>query len=391
MLQLPVYLDNNSTTQCDPRAVEAMLPYFSEKYGNAASKTHAFGWVTEEAVENARQQLAALINAHETEIIFTSGATESNNLVLKGIYEAYVSKGNHIITVATEHKAVLDSCKHIEKLGGEVTYLNVKEDGLIDINELEKNIKPSTILIAVMYANNETGVIQPVREISAVAKRHGVIFFSDAAQAIGKITVDVVKDDIDVLAFSAHKIYGPKGVGALYVRRKNPRVKVIAQMDGGGHEKNMRSGTLNVPAIVGFGKVCEVCMNEMELETERLFALRNKLENALIQNCNASINGNKEFRLPHVTNLSFDGLTANNLIMQLNKKIAVSSGSACTSALPEPSYVLKAMGLKDELANASIRFGLGRFTTEEQIDFAIKEIADTVNKLRSENKMFNLQ
>lgn len=391
MLQLPIYLDNNSTTQCDARVVETMLPFFSEKYGNAASKTHGFGWVAEEAVDVARKQLAALINADATEIIFTSGATESDNLALKGIYEAYASKGNHIITIATEHKAVSDACKHIEKLGGEITYLHVKNDGLIDVDELEKNIRPSTIVIAVMYANNETGVIQPVKEITAIAKKHGVIFFSDAAQAVGKINVDVIKDDIDVLAFSAHKIYGPKGVGALYVRRKNPRVKVIAQMDGGGHEKNMRSGTLNVPAIVGFGKACEICMNEMDAEAKRLNILRDKLENALVQNCNASINGNKQFRLSHVTNLSFDNIPANNLMMQLSKKIAVSSGSACISALPEPSYVLKAMGLKDELANASIRLGLGRFTTSEQIDFTIREISDTVTKLRTENKIFNLQ
>jgi cysteine desulfurase len=388
MLQLPVYLDNNSTTQCDSRVVEVMLPFFTEKYGNAASRTHAFGWVAEEAVEIAREQLASIINAHKTEIIFTSGATESDNLALKGIFETYASKGNHIITVSTEHKAVLDTCKHIEKLGGEITYLNVKGDGLIDLNELEKNIKASTILIAIMYANNETGVVQPIKEISNIAKQHNVLFFCDAAQAVGKIKVDVTEDGIDVLAFSAHKIYGPKGVGALYVRRKNPRVKIIAQMDGGGHEKNMRSGTLNVPAIVGFGEACTICMKEMEAEENRLSILRNKLENALMQSCNATVNGSRQFRLPHVTNLSFNDITANNLIMQLSKKIAVSSGSACTSALPEPSYVLKAMGLKDESANASIRFGLGRFTTEEQIDFAIKEISETVSNLREENNLF---
>lgn len=388
MLKLPVYLDNNSTTRCDARIVEAMLPFFSEQYGNAASKTHAYGWVAEEAAENARQQLADLINADKTEIVFTSGATESDNLALKGVYESYASKGNHIITAATEHKAVLDTCKHIEKLGGEITYLNIKNDGRVDVDELEKNIKSNTILIAIMYANNETGVIQPIKEIAAVAKKNNVLFFCDAAQAVGKIDVDVIKDDIDLLAFSSHKMYGPKGVGTLYVRRKNPRVKITAQMDGGGHERNMRSGTLNVPAIAGFGKACAICMDEMKDEEKRLCVLRNKLEKALLQTCEAHINGSTEFRLPHVTNLSFNGVTANNLIMRLNKKMAVSSGSACTSALPEPSYVLKAMGLPDDAANASVRFGLGRFTTEEEIDFAIEEITIALNKLREENAVF---
>ncbi len=388
MLQLPVYLDNNSTTRCDPRVVEVMLPYFSEKFGNAASRTHSFGWIAEETVETARKQLAELINADKTEIIFTSGATESDNLALKGVFENYSSKGNHIITATTEHKAVLDTCKHIEKLGGEITYLNVNSDGRIDVDELQKNIRSTTILIAIMYANNETGVIQPIKKISAIAKEHGILFFCDAAQAAGKIKVDVIDDGIDLLAFTAHKIYGPKGIGALYVRRKNPRVKLIAQTDGGGHERNMRSGTLNVPAIAGFGKACELCMNEMETEATRLNDLRNKLENNLISLGDVSVNGNKEFRLPHVTNLSFKNSTANNLMIRLNTKIAISSGSACTSALPEPSYVLKAMQLSDELANASLRFGLGRFTTEEEIDFAIKEISDMVHKLRTENHAF---
>jgi len=389
MLQLPIYLDNNSTTQCDPRVVETMLPYFLEKFGNAASRTHSFGWMAEEAVETARKQLAELIHADKTEIIFTSGATESDNLALKGVFEGYASKGNHVITATTEHKAVLDTCRHLEKLGGEVTYLDVNSDGRIDVHELEKNIKPSTVLIAIMYANNETGVIQPVKEISAVAKKHSVLFFCDAAQAVGKIKVDVIEDGIDILAFTAHKIYGPKGIGALYVRRKNPRVKLIAQMDGGGHERNMRSGTLNVPAIVGFGEACELCINEMEEETKRLSILRDKLENGLLQIGEVSVNGNKKFRLPHVTNLSFKNTTANKLMMSFNRHIAVSSGSACTSALPEPSYVLKAMGLEDALANASLRFGSGRFTTEEQIDFTIKEISDAVKKVRAENALFN--
>lgn len=388
-MQLPVYLDNNSTTQCDPRVVETMLPFFSEQYGNAASRTHTFGWMAEEAVENARQQLATLINADKSEIIFTSGATEGDNLALKGAYESYASKGNHIITATTEHKAVLDSCKHIEKLGGSVTYLPVNKDGRIDVDELEKNISSTTILIAIMYANNETGVIQPVKEISAIARKYNVLFLCDAAQAAGKIKVDVAEDDIDLLAFSAHKMYGPKGVGALYVRRKNPRVKLVAQMDGGGHEKNMRSGTLNVPAIAGFGKACELCMKAMKEEAKRLCALRDKLEYNLIQCGEVFINGNTQFRLPHVANLSFKNTAANNLITRLNRSVAVSSGSACTSALPEPSYVLKAMALSDELANASLRFGLGRFTSEEQIDFAIEKVSAAVKKLRSENKLFN--
>lgn len=389
MLKLPVYLDYNSTTPCDPRVVEVMLPYFTEQFGNAASRTHAYGWAAEEAVETARNQIAQLIHADATEIIFTSGATESDNLSLKGVYETYSSKGNHIITAATEHKAVLDTCKHLEKLGADITYLAANSDGRIDVSELEQNIKTTTILIAIMYANNETGIVHPIKEISAIAKKHSVLFFSDAAQAAGKIKVDVAEDGIDLLALTAHKIYGPKGIGALYVRRKNPRVKLTAQMDGGGHEKNMRSGTLNVPAIVGFGKACAICMNEMEAESNRLKILRDKLEDSLLQLQNVFVNGNKDFRLPHVTNLSFKNITANNLMMRLNKTVAVSSGSACTSALPEPSYVLKAMGLSDEIANASLRFCLSRFTTADEIDFVVKEISDTVYKLLEENKIFN--
>lgn len=384
MLQLPVYLDNNATTCCDPSVVEAMLPYFSQRYGNAASHTHSFGWMAEEAVDIARKQVAALIHADATEIVFTSGATESDNLALKGVFENYAAKGNHIITVATEHKAVLDSCRHIEKKGGNVTYLQVKDDGLIDLEELKKNIQPTTILIAVMYANNETGVIQPVKEISTIAKQSGVLFFCDAAQAAGKINVDVIEDGIDLLSVSAHKMYGPKGIGALYVRRKNPRVNLAAQIDGGGHERNRRSGTLNVPAIVGFGKACELCMDEMKNESQRLQTLRNKLEQGIIEKTGATVNGNLQHRLPHVTNLSFKGTTANNIMMRINSKLAVSSGSACTSALPEPSYVLKAMHLNDELVNASLRFALGRFTTAEEIDFAIQEISDVVKKLRED-------
>ena len=381
-LELPIYLDNNATTPMDPRVLEAMLPYFTEKFGNAASRNHSFGWVAEEAVDYAREQIAKLINADPKEIILTSGATEADNLAIKGVYEMYASKGNHIITCTTEHKAVLDTCKHIEKAGGNVTYLDVKEDGLIDLGQLEKAITDKTILIAIMYGNNETGVIQPVREISKIARKHGVLFFTDATQAVGKIPVDVNADGIDLMAFSGHKMYGPKGVGALYVRRKNPRVKVTAQIDGGGHERGMRSGTLNVPAIVGFGKACELCMNEMESEAKRLSAMRDRLENALMELEETYVNGNREHRLPHTANISFKYVEGEGLMMGFNKNIALSSGSACTSASLEPSYVLKALGLGDDLAHSSLRFGLGRFTTDEQIDFTIKAIKDTVIKLR---------
>lgn len=374
----------------DPRVLEAMLPYFVEKFGNAASRNHSFGWVAEEAVDYAREQVAKLINADPKEIIFTSGATEADNLAIKGVYEMYQSKGNHIITATTEHKAVLDTCKHLEKQGAVVTYLSVKEDGLIDMAELEKAITPQTILIAIMYGNNEVGVIQPVKEISAIARKHGILFFTDGTQAVGKIPVDVQADGIDLMAFSAHKMYGPKGVGALYVRRKNPRVKVTAQMDGGGHERGMRSGTLNVPSIVGFGKACEICMNEMESEAKRLSILRDKLENALMQLEEAYVNGNKEHRLPHVSNISFKYVEGEGLMMGFNKNIAVSSGSACTSASLEPSYVLKALGLGDDLAHSSLRFGLGRFTTEEQIDYTIQAVSSTVLKLREMSPLWEM-
>src|SRR5205085_5017993 len=315
MLKLPVYLDNNATTPMDPRVLEEMIPYFTEHFGNAASRNHPCGWEAEEAVDYAREQVAKLVGSDPKEIIFTSGATEGDNLAIKGVFEMYASKGNHVITVVTEHKAVLDTCKHIERLGGEITYLQVKADGLIDLKELEAAIKPTTILIAVMYANNEIGVIQPVREISAIARKHGVLFFTDATQAVGKIPVDVNKDGIDLMAFSAHKMYGPKGVGALYVRRKNPRVKVTAQIDGGGHERGMRSGTLNVPGIVGFGKACEICINEMEEETARVSALRDKLETSLMKVEEAYINGSTQHRLPHVTNISFKYVEGEGLLM----------------------------------------------------------------------------
>lgn len=389
-LKLPIYLDNNATTPMDPRVLEAMLPYFTEKFGNAASRSHAFGWAAEEAVDYAREQVAKLINADPKEIIFTSGATEGDNLAIKGVFEMYASKGNHIITCVTEHKAVLDTCKHIEKQGGEVTYLPVKEDGLIDLAALEKAITPKTILIAIMYGNNEVGVIQPVREISAIARKHGVLFFTDATQAVGKIPVDVMADGIDLMTFSGHKMYGPKGVGALYVRRKNPRVKVTAQMDGGGHERGMRSGTLNVPGIVGLGKACEICMNEMEEEGKRLSILRDKLQNGLMQLEEAYVNGSIEHRLPHVANISFKYVEGEGLMMGFNKNIALSSGSACTSASLEPSYVLKALGLGDDLAHSSLRFGLGRFTTEEQIDYTIKAVSETVTKLREMSPLWEM-
>ncbi len=390
MLNLPVYLDNNATTPCDPRVVEAMVPYFTQTFGNAASRNHPFGWQAEEAVDYAREQVAKLIGADPKEIIFTSGATEADNLAIKGVFEMYASKGNHIITANTEHKAVLDTCKHIEKSGGEVTYLQVKPDGRIDLKELEAAIKPTTILIAIMYANNEIGSIQPVREISALAKKNGVLFFSDAVQAVGKIPVDVNKDGIDLMAFTAHKMYGPKGVGALYVRRKNPRVKVTAQMDGGGHERGMRSGTLNVPGIVGFGKAAELAMQEMEADTKRLSGLRDKLEKALLKLEEAYVNGSVEHRLPHVSNISFKYVEGEGLMMGFNKNIAVSSGSACTSASLEPSYVLKALGLGDDLAHSSLRFGLGRFTTEEQIDYTIDQVSNTVNKLREMSPLWEM-
>lgn len=390
MLKLPVYLDNNATTPMDPRVLEAMLPYFTEHFGNAASRNHPFGWEAEEAVDYAREQVARLIGADPKEIIFTSGATEADNLALKGIYEMYASRGNHIITANTEHKAVLDTCKHIEKLGGEVTYLDVKENGLIDLKELEAAIKPTTIVVAIMYANNEIGVVQPVKEISALAKKHGALFFTDGTQAVGKIPVDVQKDGIDLMAFTAHKMYGPKGVGALYVRRKNPRVKVTAQMDGGGHERAMRSGTLNVPGIVGFGKACELCQLEMKEESERISKLRDKLETALLELEEAYVNGSKEYRLPHVSNISFKYVEGEGLLMGFNKNIAVSSGSACTSASLEPSYVLKALGLGDDLAHSSLRFGLGRFTTEEQIDYVIEQVKTTVLKLREMSPLWEM-
>lgn len=390
MLKLPIYLDHNSTTPMDPRVLEAMIPYFTENFGNAASRNHSFGWHAEEAVDYAREKIAQLIGADPKEIIFTSGATEGNNLGIKGVYEMYASKGNHIITCTTEHKAVLDTCKHLEKLGAEVTYLEVQPDGLIDLKELEAAMRPTTILVAIMYANNEIGVIQPVKEISAIAKKHGALYFTDAVQAVGKIPVDVIADGIDIMSFTAHKMYGPKGVGALYVRRKNPRVKVTAQIDGGGHERGMRSGTLNVPGIVGFGKAAEIAKLDMAADTERISKLRDKLENALKVIDETYVNGNPAHRLPHVSNISFKYVEGEGLMMGFNKDIALSSGSACTSASLEPSYVLKALGLGDDLAHSSLRFGLGRYTTEEQIDYTITAVTDTVLKLREMSPLWEM-
>lgn len=390
MLKMPIYLDNNATTPCDPRVVETMLPYFTETFGNAASRNHPFGWAAEEAVDYAREQVAKLIGADTKEIIFTSGATEADNLAIKGVFEMYAAKGNHIITTEIEHKAVLDTCKHLEKQGASVTYLKVTNEGMIDLKELEAAITPKTIMVAIMYANNEIGVINPIREISHIARKHGVLVMTDATQAVGKIPVDAHKDGIDLMAFSAHKMYGPKGVGALYVRRKSPRVKVTAQMDGGGHERGMRSGTLNVPGIVGFGKACELAKLEMEAEGKRLSLLRDKLEKALLQLEESYVNGSTTHRLPHVSNVSFKYVEGEGLMMGFNKNIALSSGSACTSASLEPSYVLKALGLGDDLAHSSLRFGLGRFTTEEQIDYTIKAVSDTVNKLREMSPLWEM-
>jgi cysteine desulfurase len=378
-----VYLDNNATTPTDPRVVEAMLPYFYQMPGNAASRNHPFGWEAEEAVDYAREQIANLINVDSKEVIFTSGATESDNLAIKGVFEMYHAKGNHIITVTTEHKAVLDTCKKLEKEGAEVTYLKVNSEGLIDLAELEAAIKPTTILVSVMWANNETGVIQPMEEIGKICAKHGVLFMSDATQVVGKIPVDPKKIGVHLMAFTSHKMYGPKGVGALYVSRKSPRVKVTAQMDGGGHERGMRSGTLNVPGIVGFGKAAEIAKAEMAQDAERLSILRDRLEagfkNALEE---VYVNGSREHRMPHVTNISFKHVEGEGLMMTFNQNIALSSGSACTSASLEPSYVLVALGLGDDLAHSSLRFSLGRFTTDADIDYVLEKVGAGVNHMR---------
>jgi cysteine desulfurase len=381
-IKLPIYMDNHATTRVDPRVVEAMLPYFTEKYGNAASRNHEFGWKAEEAVENGRADVARLIHATPREIVFTSGATESINLALKGVAETNRGKGNHIVTQATEHKAVLDTCKRLEKNGFEVTYLPVEKDGRIDLDDLRRALTPKTILISIMYANNEIGVVQPIADIGKMAKQNGVLFHVDAAQAAGKIPVDVLADGIDLLSITAHKMYGPKGVGALYVRRKNPRVQISAMLDGGGHERGMRSGTLNVPGIVGFGKACEICEAEMPTESERLRRLRDRLKDAIASGlADTQINGSLAHRLPHNINVSFANVESDALLMGIGD-VAVSNGSACTSATIEPSHVLKALGVSDDLAHSSIRFGLGRFNTEEEVDYAATRVVETVKRLR---------
>src|SRR5437879_6486145 len=389
-VKLPIYFDNHATTQVDPRVVQAMLPYFTEKFGNAASRNHPFGWAGEEAVENARVQVASLIGATPKEIIFTSGATESDNLMIKGVAEMYREKGNHIITQAIEHKAVLDTCKRLEKYGYEVSYLPVQKDGRVNPEDVRKAIKPTTILITVMYANNEIGVINPIQEIGKIAKEHGIIFAVDGVQAVGKIPVDVQKDNIDLLAISAHKIYGPKGVGALYVRRRNPRVQLSAVIDGGGHERGMRSGTLNVPGIVGLGKACELCMEEMPRESVRMAGLRDRLKDKIMSGLDeVYINGSVEHRLPQNLNISFAYVEGESLLMGIND-VAVSSGSACTSATLEPSYVLKALGTGDDLAHSSIRFGLGRFNSEAEVDYVAERVIDTVQRLRELSPLYEM-
>jgi cysteine desulfurase len=389
-IKLPIYMDYHATTPVDPRVLETMLPYFSEKFGNAASRNHSFGWAAEEAVENARAQIARLINASPKEIIFTSGATESNNLAIKGAAEMYREKGNHIITQVTEHKAVLDTCKRMEKYGYEVTYLPVAKDGRIDLDDLRRAITSKTILITIMYANNEIGVIQPVEEIGKIAKEKGVLFHSDGVQAAGKVPVDVQRDGLDMISLTAHKIYGPKGCGALYVRRRNPRVQLASQIDGGGHERGMRSGTLNVPGIVGFGKAAELCQQGMAEESARLRGMRDRLKDGLFAKLDELyINGSMTHRLPHNINISFAFVEGESLLMGIND-VAVSSGSACTSATLEPSYVLKALGVGEDLAHTSIRFGLGRFNTQEEVDYVMNRVIEVVTRLRELSPLYEM-
>ncbi len=389
-VKLPIYMDNHATTAMDPRVLESMMPYLTGIFGNAASRNHSFGWEAEQAVDKAREQIAKLIGCTAKEIIFTSGATESNNLAIKGIAEMYRERGNHIITEVTEHKAVLDTCKKLEKQGFRVTYLPVKGDGLVDMEELERAMDDQTILVSIMYANNEIGVIQPVKEIGELCHKKGVIFHTDAVQAVGKIPVNVIADNIDVLSLSGHKVYGPKGVGALYVRRRNPRVQISEQQNGGGHERGMRSGTLNVPGIVGLGAACEIAGNEMEAEAQREKELRDylrhKLETALDY---TQVNGNMDHHLPGNLNISFVYVEGESLLMGIND-IAVSSGSACTSATLEPSYVLKSLGLGDDVAHSSIRFGLGRFNTREEVDYVADKLIDVVTKLRELSPLYEM-
>jgi cysteine desulfurase len=389
-IKLPIYFDNHATTKVDPRVVAAMTPYFNDIYGNAASRNHEYGWKAEEGVENGRAQVAKLINATPKEIVFTSGATESTNLAIKGVAQMYREKGNHIITQVTEHKATLDTCKSLEKQGYEVTYLPVEKDGRINLEDLKRAITPKTILISIMYANNEIGSVQPIQEIGKIAKEKGVFFHVDGVQAIGKIPVDVQKDGIDLMSISAHKLYGPKGVGALYVRRKNPRVQLASQIDGGGHERGMRSGTLNVPGIVGLGKACELCGEEMAQEAARLSKMRDRLRESIMSRLDETfVNGSEEHRLPHNINISFAYVEGESLLMGIND-IAVSSGSACTSATLEPSYVLKALGVGEDLAHTSIRFGLGRFNTDEEVEYVADRVVETVSRLRELSPLYEM-
>jgi cysteine desulfurase len=390
MLKLPIYMDNHATTPVDPRVLEAMLPFFTERFGNAASRNHSFGWQAEEAVETGRKQIADLIGASAKEIVLTSGATESDNLAIKGVAEMYRPKGNHIITAVTEHKAVLDTCKRLEKQGFDVTYLRVQRDGLVDLGDLERAITDKTILVTIMTVNNEVGVIQPIAEIGRITRARGIVFHTDAVQAAGKIPFDVNALNVDLASLSAHKMYGPKGVGALYVRRKNPRVLVAPGIDGGGHERGMRSGTLNVPGIVGFGKAAEICRQEMAVESVRVGALRDRLNAGLHRNLDEIyVNGSVEHRVPGNLNVSFAYVEGESLLMGISD-IAVSSGSACTSASLEPSYVLKALGTGDDLAHSSIRFGLGRFNTEEEVDYVVQKVTDVVKRLREMSPLYDL-
>jgi cysteine desulfurase len=389
-MKLPIYMDYHATTPVDPRVIETMMPYFREKFGNAASRNHPFGWEAEEAVETARKQVASLMGANAKEIIFTSGATESNNLAIKGVAEMYREKGNHIITCVTEHKAVIDTCKKLEKQGLRVTYLPVQKDGRIDLDELRSSITDKTILITIMTANNEIGVLQPIAEIGAIAKEKGILFHTDGVQAAGKVPLDVNALKVDLVSISAHKMYGPKGVGALYVRRRNPRVLLAEQINGGGHERGMRSGTLNVTGIVGLGKAAELCQQEMAKDTERLRALRDRLNDGLHNNLDEIyINGSMEHRLPHNLNISFAFVEGESLLMGIND-VAVSSGSACTSASLEPSYVLKALGAGDDLAHSSIRFGLGRWSTDEEVDYVVDKLTKVVRRLREMSPLYEM-
>ena len=389
-LKLPIYLDNSATTPVDPRVIETMLPYFTQHFGNAASRSHPFGWAAEEAIDYAREQVAALIGASAKEIIFTSGATEAINLAIKGVADMYARKGNHIITLKTEHKAVLDTCKSLQKQGIDVTYLDVNDEGMVNLDDIRAAINERTILVSVMMVNNEIGVIQPIEEIAKIAHQHGALFMTDATQAAGKLPIEVNKMGIDLMSFTAHKMYGPKGVGALFVRRKNPRVKVTAQMDGGGHERGMRSGTLNVPGIVGFGRACQLAQEEMQQDAQRVALLREKLEQALSSMEQAFVNGNRQHRTPYISNISFKYVEGEGLMMGFNQQVAVSSGSACTSASLEPSYVLKALGLDDELAHSSIRFSLSRFTTEQEIDYAIQAVRHSVERMRDMSPLWEM-